>query len=467
MALDFKSKHMNIKKNKWLIILGVIFAGLAAWAIYKGQTKPKGTAVTVQEAEVRKVRETVSGSGKVFPETEVKISSDVSGEIVELHVQEGDSVFAGQVLARIDPDVYVSAVERGEATVNSSKSQLAISRAQIESNKAQREQIVAQLENARITHQRNENLKKDGVISQAELDQSLATMRQLEANLRAAEANIKSAMQNAAAAEFSIKGAQASLKELKTNLSRTTIKAPTSGIVSSLSVEKGERVVGTIQMTGTEMMRISNLNIMEVQVDISENDILKVQLDNVADIEVDAYPGKKFKGVVTHVSNSASNITSATGLVNTDQVTNFVVKVRVDPSSYPDVDLTRQKYPLRPGMSATVDIYTQEDKGVTVPIQSVTVRDKNADNKKEKSRDLNQENTRSVEFDEVVFLMQNDTVAMVKVVTGIQDDEYIIVSSGLKAGDKVITGPYQEVSKELESGKKVREKTDKDNKKKK
>jgi HlyD family secretion protein len=458
---------MNIKKNKWLIILGVIFVGLAVFAIYKGQTRPKGTAVTVEEASMRNVRETVSGSGKVYPETEVKISSDVSGEVVELLVQEGDSVITGQILARIDPDIYVSAVERGEATVNSSKSQLAISRAQIESNKAQREQIQAQLENARMIHQRNESLKKDGVISQAELDQSLATLKQLEANLRAADANIRSATQNAAAAEFSIKGAQASLKELKTNLSRTTIKAPTTGIVSSLSIEKGERVVGTIQMTGTEMMRISNLNIMEVQVDISENDILKVRLNNEADIEVDAYPGKKFKGVVTHVSNSASNITSAAGMVNNDQVTNFVVKVRVDPSSYPDLDLTNQKYPLRPGMSATVDIYTKEDKGVTVPIQSVTVREKDADKKKGKSKELNQEKTRSVEFDEVVFLMQNDTAAMVKVVTGIQDDEYIIVTSGLKEGDKVITGPYQEVSKDLESGKKVREKTDKDNKKKK
>ncbi len=447
------------KNNKWLIILAIVFVALAAFAIYKGQSKPKGTLVTTEMAAERLVRETVSGSGKVFPESEVKISSDVSGEIVELYVQEGDSVVAGQILAKIDPDTYVSAVERGEATVNSSRSQLSINKAQIESNRAQREQIVAQLENARIIHKRNESLKKDGVISQAEWDQSLATLRQLEANLRAADANIKSAQQNAEAAEYSIKGAAASLKELKTNLSRTTIKAPTGGIVSSLSVEKGERVVGTIQMTGTEMMRISNLNIMEVQVDISENDILKVKIGNEADIEVDAYPGKKFRGTVTHVANSAANITTATGAINKDQVTNFVVKVRVDPTSYPQSQL---KYPLRPGMSATVDIFTQDQKGITVPIQSVAVRERNSDTKN-KNRDTS--TSKNIEFDEVVFLMQADTAAMVKVESSIQDDEYIIIKSGIKVGDTVITGPYDQVSKELSSGTKVRLKTEKEDKK--
>jgi len=447
------------KNNKWLIILAIVFVALAAFAIYKGQSKPKGTLVTIEIAEERLVRETVSGSGKVFPETEVKISSDVSGEIVELYVQEGDSVVAGQVLAKIDPDTYVSAVERGEANVNSSRSQLSINKAQIESNRAQREQIVAQLENARIIHKRNESLKKDGVISQAEWDQSLATVRQLEANLRAADANIKSAQQNAEAAEYSIKGAAASLKELKTNLSRTTIKAPSGGIVSSLSVEKGERVVGTIQMTGTEMMRISNLNIMEVQVDISENDILKVKLGNEADIEVDAYPGKKFKGKVTHVANSAANITTATGAINKDQVTNFVVKVRVDPSSYP---ISHQKYPLRPGMSATVDIFTQDQKGITVPIQSVAVRERKSNTKSKKS-DIS--TSKNIEFDEVVFLMQSDTATMVKVESSIQDDEYIIIKSGIKVGDTVISGPYDQVSKELSTGNKVRLKTEKEDKK--
>jgi HlyD family secretion protein len=467
---------MSIKPSKrnWLMIgLLTLLVALGALAIYKGSTKPKGKTITTDKASIKTIKETVSASGKIFPEKEVKISSDVSGEIIDLYVKEGDSVVVGQILAKINPDAYMSAVERGEASLNSTKSQLAISRSQIESNKAQREQILAQLENARSIHRRNEQLKKDGVISQAELDQTLATLKQLEANLRASEASIKSAQQNAQAAEFSIKGADASLKELKTSLNRTTIKSPTNGIVSKLSVEKGERVVGTIQMTGTEMMRISNLNAMEVQVDVSENDILKVTVGDDADIEVDAYIGKKFKGVVTEIANSASNISSNTAALNTDQVTNFIVKIRVDENSYKDIRSSTSKYPLRPGMSASVDIYTEEAKDVVaVPIQCVTVRektDKNVSKKKEVKSDApddQTDNTKSAqsEYDEVVFVISADTAKMVKVETGIQDDEYIMIKSGIKAGDVLISGPYNEVSKNLKSGDKVRNKDEKDSK---
>ncbi len=466
------------KKRNWLLIslIGLIVV-LGGLAIYKGSTKPKGKLVTVAQAEKRTIKETVSASGKIFPETEVKISSDVSGEIVELYVQEGDSVVTGQVLARIDPDTYVSAVERGEASLNSSRAQLATSRSQVESNKAQKEQIQAQLENAKTIHQRNVSLKKDGVISQAELDQSLASLRQLEANLRAAEAGIRSAQNNVEASEYSIKGAMASLKELKTSLNRTTIKAPSNGIVSRLSVEKGERVVGTIQMTGTEMMRISNLNAMEVQVDVSENDVLKVTVGDDVDIEVDAYIGKKFKGRVTQIANSASNVaSSAAASLNTDQVTNFVVKIRVDEKSYQDVKSDNVKYPLRPGMSASVDIYTDEAKDVVaVPIQCVTVREKGgAKNKKseeakpsDKNKDTGlqmEEEVKEQEFDEVVFLMDADTARMIKVETGIQDNEFIAVKSGIKIGDKLISGPYAEVSKNLIQGDKVRIKKEGDKK---
>jgi HlyD family secretion protein len=459
------------KKRNWLMI-GLIAALVivAGIAIYKGSSKPKGKEVTIEDATMRTIKETVSASGKIFPETEVKISSDVSGEIVELYVKEGDSVVIGQVLAKINPDTYLSAVERGEASLNSTKAQLAISRSQIEANRAQREQIVAQLENAKTIHRRNEQLKKDGVISQAELDQSLATLKQLEANLRSADASIKSAQQNAQSSEFSIKGANASLNELKTSLSRTTIKSPTSGIVSKLSVEKGERVVGTIQMTGTEMMRVSNLNAMEVQVDVSENDILKVALGDMADIEVDAYLGKKFKGTVTQIANSASNIAAANAqALNTDQVTNFIVKILVDESSYQEIKSSSMKYPLRPGMSASVDIYTEEAKDViAVPIQCVTVREKEGQKDKKKKTDATDTELKEepeVEFDEVVFLMDSDTAKMVKVVTGIQDDEYIMIKSGVKVGDKLISGPYNEVSKNLKQGEKIRLKKEKSDKK--
>jgi len=462
------------KKTNWLLISLVgILAILAVVAVIKGSSKPKGKAVTLTVAEKRTIKETVSASGKIFPETEVKISSDVSGEIVELYVKEGDSVVVGQILAKINPDAYVSAVERGEASLNSSKAQLSISRSQIESNRAQKEQITAQLENARTIHKRNEQLKKDGVISQAELDQSLATLRQLEANLRSAEASIRGSQQNAEASEFSIKGASASLKELKTSLNRTTIKSPTSGIVSKLSVEKGERVVGTMQMTGTEMMRISNLNTMEVQVDVSENDILKVAVGDDVDIEVDAYIGKKFKGKVTQIANSASNIASTSAAsLNTDQVTNFVVKIRVDEKSYQDIKSDLIKYPLRPGMSASVDIYTEEVKDVVaVPIQCVTVREKVDPNKKKLDKKAtgssdNADSDINIEFDEVVFLMDADTAKMIKVETGIQDDEYIMIKSGVNAGDNLISGPYAEISKSLKSGDKVRKKEEKEDKKK-
>ena len=447
------------KSNKWIIILGAVLLVLLIAAIIKGQNKPKGKQVTVDTAAIRTIKETVSASGRIFPEKEIKISSDVSGQIVELYVQEGDSVVAGQVLAKIDPDTYISAVERGEAALNSTRSQLAISKAQIESNKAQKEQIMAQLENQKNIHSRNETLRKEGVISQAELEQSLAALRGLEANLRAAEASIRSAQQNAEASEFQIKGSQASLKELKTSLNRTTILAPASGIISSLSVEKGERVVGTIQMTGTEMMRIANLNAMEVQVNVSENDILKVTLGDTADIEVDAYLGTKFKGVVTQVSNSASNVTSSAAL-NTDQVTNFVVKIRILENSYQSIKTQTMKYPLRPGMSASVDIYTDQAVDVvSVPIQCITIRTK------ERDKDKTSSTSKDDQYDEVAFVMDADTAKMVIVKSGIQDNEFISVLSGLNAGDKVISGPYTELSKNLKSGDKVRLKKEKEEKK--
>lgn len=443
------------KKTSW-IVYGVIILliVLAGYAVYSSRTKPKGIAVSVEDAAKRTIFETVSASGKIYPVTEVKISSDVSGEIVDLFVKEGDSVVVGQILAKINPDSYLSAVQRGEASLNASKAQLAISKSQIESSKAQKEQIAAQLENAKTVHKRNEQLKKDGVISQAELDQSLASLRQLEANLRGAEASIKSAQQNAEASDYSIKGAVAGLNELKTSLDRTTIKAPTNGIISKLSVEKGERVVGTIQMTGTEMMRISNLNAMEVQVDVSENDILKVELGDKADIEVDAYVGKKFKGYVTQIANSASNLSSLTNQVSTDQVTNFIVKILIDEASYADIVTTKVKYPLRPGMSASVDIYTHEVKDViAVPIQSVTIREKKSE---KTSDDIELKDNQKSDIEEVVFVMDADTARMIRVESGIQDDEYIQIINGIDIGNKVITGPYNVISKDLKSGDKVR-----------
>lgn len=449
------------KKKNWVIwVLAAAVLALVALVIIKARSKPKGTEVDLAKVEKRSIRETVSASGKIYPATEVKISSDVSGEIVELYVMEGDSVVVGQILAKIDPDSYLSAVERGRASVNSSKSQLAMARSQIENSRAQLEQIKAQLENARSIHKRNEQLRKDGVISQVEFDQSLSNLRGLEANLRAAEASIKSAEQNAEGQQYAIKSSEANLKELQTSLSRTTIKAPVSGIISSLSVEKGERVVGTIQMTGTEMMRISNLNNMEVQVNVNENDIPKVTLGDMADVKVDAYDGKTFSGTVTEIANSAANLANAT-LSATDQVTNFIVKITVDAASYNTLIKSGNKYPLRPGMTAAVDIYTSEASGVfAVPIQAVTVREK-LNIKEEKKELLTDE-----DYEELVFIMQGDSAVRKAVVTGIQDDEYIEIKSGLTGSEEVISGPYNFLSKEIKQGDIIRKKEEKKDEKK-
>lgn len=449
------------KKRRWFfIILILLILAIIATAVYKNYTKPKGTAVEFGTVQKRTIDETVSASGRIFPETEIKISSDVSGEIVELYVKEGDSVKVNQLLAKIDPESYVSTVQRGKAAVSGAKSRMAVSKSQKESSIAQKEQIMVQLNNAKKIHERNLQLLKDGIISQAEFDQSDANVENLEANIRSAEASIRSAEESIKGAQYDVESAQATLNEFQTNLGRTTIKAPVSGIISSLSVEQGERVVGTIQMTGTEMMRIANLRTMEVQVDVSENDIVRVALGQDVDIEVDAYLGETFKGKVTEIANSASNIATAGMSLNTDQVTNFLVKIRIDADSYTSAG-TRQKYPFRPGMSASVDVYTKTVNDVlSVPIQAVTAREK--EESKEADGSENKEKKDS-DFNEIVFVASGDTVIMKTVTTGIQDDEFIQVLSGLELDEKIIKGPYAAISSKLEDGSEIHEKEDEKN----
>ena len=459
------------KRNNTLIYVLVIAAiALVSLAVWKGKSKPKGEKVTVEEVEKRTIKETVSASGKIFPETEVKISSDVSGEIVELHVEEGDSVVIGQLLAKIDPDAYQSQVERGVASVNNAKAQLANSKAgiqrsigQLTQSAAQRENIEAQIENTRAIHKRNEKLFKEGVISDQAFEQSLSNLKALEANLKSAiaaektaEANKESSIQSERAASFTVKSAEAQLKELRTSLRKTTIYAPTTGVVSMLNVEQGERVVGTSMMSGTEMMRIANLNTMEVQVDVSENDVLRVSINDETDIEVDAYLGRKFKGHVTEIASSASN--AGGGALTSDQVTNFVVKIRLDPNSYKDLMGKGQRFPFRPGMSASVDINTNTMSDVvSIPIQSVTTRED--DDKKKDKKDDNSEDLK-----EVVFVASADTVKMIEVKTGIQDDTYIQVTAGLDIGDKIVVGPYSAISRKLKNGMAINIKKEKDDK---
>lgn len=443
-------------KRFWFFIaLLVILAGLAGYAFYKKSTKPKGTAVDFGEVALRTIDEKVSASGRIFPEKEIKISSDVSGEIVELFVMEGDSVKAGQLLAKIDPESYVSTVQRGKAAVSGAKSQIAVSKSQKESSIAQKEQILSQLTIAEKIHSRNAQLLKDGILSQAEYEQSESNIENLKANVRAAEASIRSAEESVKGAQYNVESAEATLKEFQTSLSRTTIKAPVSGIISSLSVEQGERVVGTIQMTGTEMMRIANLNTMEVQVDVSENDIVRVSLDDKVDIEVDAYLGETFQGTVTEIANSASNLATAGIALNTDQVTNFVVKIRIDADSYLALRNQGQKYPFRPGMSASVDVFTNQAADVlTVPIQAVTARER----EESKENDSETRELADEDFKEIVFVVSADTVTMKEVKTGIQDDEYIQILSGLEKGEKIVKGPYAAISNKLDDGDEIHEK---------
>jgi HlyD family secretion protein len=475
------------KRNRKLIyILVGVFVLLVAAAAFKARQKPKGELVTTEKVQKRTIRETVTASGKVFPETEVKISSDVSGEIVDLYVKEGDSVTAGQILAKIRPDEYQSAVERGQAAVNSARSQREISSANVQSSSAQIEQlradksrISAQLEAAKKSHQRNEKLHKEGVISDAEFETSLSNLRVLEsslaasdASLKAAENNLSSAKENINVASYGITSAQATLKELRTSLQKTVIVAPVSGIISQLNVEKGERVVGTLQMAGTEMMRIANLNSMEVQVEVSETDILKVAMNDEVDIEVDAYLGRKFTGKVTEIANSASNlggVAAATGL-NTDQVANFVVKIRIDPASYKELIRPGQIYPFRPGMSASVDIYTHTaDNVLSVPLIAVSVREEDKTDKPKKDGDkeeeegpagkVQEETKKESEIQEIVYVVSGDTVSVRNVKTGIQDNDFIEILSGLNGDETVVTGPYSAIARKLKSGTRIRQET--------
>ena len=448
------------RKNLWIYIAGVAVLALVAVAYFKGKNRKEGDKVALEEAQMRTIEERVSASGRIFPIVEVKISSDVSGEVVELYVQEGDSVVQGQVLAKINPDAYVSQVERGIAFVNSSKAQAANSRSQIENIKAQKEQIIAQLDNAREIHKRNEKLFKDGVISNADFQASQSNLKSLEANLRASDAGIRASQDAARGADYSVASAEASLKELRTSLNRTTIVAPESGIISLLNIEKGERVVGTIQMTGTEIMRIANLNAMEVRVDVSENDIPRVKLNDEVSVEVDAYLGRKFVGRVSQIANSSKNSASMGGAaLATDQVTNFEVRIKIDPQSYADLVTSQRKYPFRPGMSAAVEIKTTIKENIlTVPIQSVTTREKEGLAKKEakSETDGGASNKKIDELREVVFVYEKgDTIQMREVKTGIQDDSYIEILTGLKKGAKVVSAPYSLIFKKLKQGDKV------------
>lgn len=405
-----------------LIALGII-GKMAGWF-----GKKPGVEVAVEKAELRNITEMVSANGKIQPEVEVKISADVSGEIVELHVKEGQKVQKGQHLLTINPDLIQSAADRVAAALNQTKANLA-------NAKARENQAKANFVNAEQSFNRSKKLREQQAISAAEYDAAVA-------QFEGAKGELEAAKQSVFAAEFAVNSAQASLKEANDNLNRTRIYAPTDGTISKLNVELGERVVGTAQMSGTELLRIANLSEMEVSVDVNENDIVRIQLNDTANVEVDAYGDRIFKGIVTEIANSSK---TAGDLMNTgDQVTNFSVKIRILRSSYQDLLDTAQAHlsPFRPGMSATVDILTETQKNViAVPIMAVTTR---ASNDSTKRSDLGID-----ELDEVVFVHQNGKIRKLKVKTGIQDMNHIRILEGIKVGDEVVSAPYTAISKIL------------------
>ncbi len=448
------------KTVKWiLIILGILIVVLIVGKLVAGKGDV-GIKVSTEKTAKRMIIETVNATGKVYPEVEVKISPDISGEITELNVQEGDSVKKGQVLARIYADIYATQRDQAAAAVNQQQAMTANSQSQMDALKAIMDQ-------AERTYNRQKQLLDDKVISKAEFEQA-------ESAYLSAKANYNAAIESIKGNQASIVSAQANLARANKDLSRTTLIAPMNGVISSLSVKKGERVAGNSFALGTEMMRVADMKVMEVRVNVGENDIVKVNIGDSADVEVDAYNNRKFKGIVTQIA--ASTATSASGLASStsNDVTNYEVRIRLDSSSYSDLIDPRnsKKFVFRPGMNASADIKTKRhDNVLSVPINSVSARvkgsdksieDKKKEDKKNKPNDDqdNQDNDATLnsdELEEVVFVLQKDgKVKKTIVKTGIQDINYIEILSGLNVGDEIVTGPYNAVSKTLKDGNKVK-----------
>ncbi len=407
-----------------VVIVTLIVGKKAGWFGKNGNFKE----VSITKIEKLDIVETVAATGKIQPEVEVKLSSEVSGEIIDLPIKEGQQVKKGDLLVRINPDIIQSGLNRSQAA--------------LENVRAGLQQAEASLKEAQLSYDRNKGLFEKGVISKADWDAAVSRFEVAKASRQSAYYNVKSA--------------QATVNEAKDNLSRTTIYAPMSGTISKLSVELGERVVGTQQMAGTEIVRVANLNNMEVEVDVNENDIVKVSIGDSTIVEVDAYLKKEFKGLVTEIANSAENATSA------DQVTNFRVKVRILEESYKDfMEGKPENYsPFRPGMTATVDVITDKRESVIgVPISAIVIKnDTSSTRGKTPSKEKLSE---SDEKFECVFVKDGEKAKLKVIKTGIQDDSNIEITQGLSEGDEVITGPYNTVTKTLKTGDNVTSETEK------
>jgi HlyD family secretion protein len=425
-----KKKNM-LKYLLGVLVLLIVFALIGKKAGWFG--KPETIDVSVEKPLKRTITESITANGKIQPVIEVKISPEVSGEIIELPIKEGDHVEKGVLLCRIKPDTYLSYKERAIAAVNSSKARLT--------------QAQAQQAQSELAFNRSKQLYSQKAISESDFETA-------KTNYDVAQSTVKGAL-------FDVESAQASLKETEENLRKTTIYAPMTGTISKLNVELGERVVGTAQFSGTEILRIADLGRMETRVDVNENDIVRVKMSDTAFIEVDAYLDRKFKGVVTQIANSAS-VQGA----STDQVTSFEVRILLLENSYKDLIGSKSQSPFRPGMSTTVDIRTQTKLNIlSVPIQAVTTRSDSLNNNAAAGLtevDQNQQNNqpkvtvKPSEIKEIVFIAKGDSAKMIVVKTGIQDNQYIEIKEGLKGDEDIISAPFSAISRKLKDGKLIK-----------
>jgi HlyD family secretion protein len=446
---------MNKQVLRIIIILVVVILLIVVLKAAGAFGKDEGIRVSAEKLVRRNITEVVPASGKIYPEKEVKISPDVSGEVVELGVaQEGDSVHKGQVLARVYADILTNQRDQAAAQVNQQQ-------ALVSNMQEQLPGLKASMETAKKTLDRTKQLLDDKVVSISEYETAENTYRTAQANYMASLQTVRGNAAGATSARYNLDVAAK-------NLSRSTVLSPIEGVVSLLSIKRGERVVGNSMMAGTEMMRVADMSKIEAIVDVGENDIPKVRLGDSALISVDAYNNRKFKGIVTQIASSVTNAAGvATTTVSTNDVTNYKVHIRLSPDSYKDlIDPAHPRsFPFRPGMSASADIQTNTHANVlAVPINAVAVREKgtdnavvgNSDDAGGDNKDAKVNTSNSQDLDEVVFLHQGDTVRKVKVRTDIQDINYIEVVNGVKEGDEVITGPYSVVSKTMRGGTRVK-----------
>ncbi len=430
---------MKSKRIWWIVIISIILIVILIAVARNSETD--AVKVAVEKAALHTITETVTASGKIYPETEVKIAPEVSGEITQLDIHEGDSVIKGQVLVKINPAIYNSMVSQASASVEQSK-------ASEDNSKQMMAQAESQFLLAEATYKRNKKLFDQKVISQLEFEQG-------EASFKSAKAAWDAAKASTAGGKYGIQGAQANLTTARENLLKTTVVAPTSGIISELLIKKGERVLGTAQMAGTEMLTIADMSRIEVRVDVSETDISKVKIGDTTLIDADAYRNRKFKGLVSKIAVSSTKSGASSG-TSTDQVTNYTVYILILSSSYADLSakMGKGKFPFKPGMSASVEIQTnRQDNILSVPVNAVTTRDWSDSIKNKIISQSASDNIRQVVF---VYDSKTQMVEIRDVKTGLQDNKYLQVTEGLKENEEVVIAPYGAIARTLKDKTKVK-----------